>query len=308
MTYASGGLIEAVDYNNFAASVNAIWGTGTGNAGYGQSTILGTVTAGTTVSASTWATLIQRMDQIDQHQTATTTGIGQPTAGSLITYLSTITTTLNSLTTNRLNSYATSAAVTNATATNSTGWTTQAIKEVTLTWPNANAMRYYFNAGGYVVFSCDHASTVLSGNTKSTDWDALIVAAGGARINAGNSARVNGFTGAVSGTPSVNNTALGFYQLTAGYQIITRQYSTTATGGYNLNYITYEAKLNAAASTNTATVLSLKATLTDASTDVANDTVTGSLVMGFNHYPPEVVYLSNTWGAVTAATLTNTQV
>jgi hypothetical protein len=36
MTYASGGLIEAVDYNNFAASVNAIWGTGSGDRGYGQ--------------------------------------------------------------------------------------------------------------------------------------------------------------------------------------------------------------------------------------------------------------------------------
>lgn len=308
MTYASGGLIEALDYNNFAASVNAIWGAGAGSTGYGQAGTLSNVAIGSTVSASSWASLISRMDQIDQHQTNTTTGLTQPTAGTNITYVASLTSTITSLNNNRLSAFATSGGVTNATASNSTGWTTQAIKEVQLSWANAAAMRYYFNCGGYVTFTCDHASTILSGNSKSLDWDALLVAAGGARINNNSSQRVVGATGPLSGTPTVNNTALGYHQLTAGYQIVTRQYSTNATGGYNLNYITYEARLNAAASTNTATVLYLKATLTDASTDVANDTVSGSLVMGFNHFPPELTYIANVWGTVTPATLTNTQV
>lgn len=307
MTYVSGGLIEAVDYNNFAASVNAIWGTGSGTFGYGQASPVGTVAQTATVAASNWATLIARMDVIDRHQTNTTTGITQPATGNTIAYINTITSTISTLTTSRLTAFGTSAAVTSATVANSTGWTTAAIKEVSLTWPNANAMRYYFNAGGYVTFSCDHASTILSGNTKSTDWDALIVAAGGARINANSSARVVGATGPLSGTPSVNNTALGFHQLSTGYQIITRQYSTTATGGYTSNYITYEARLDAAV--GTATVMYLKATLTDGSLDVANDTVTGSIVMGFSHFPPELTYLANTWGAVSINNaLTNTQV
>jgi hypothetical protein len=51
MSYSSGGLIEATDYNGFAASVNALWGTGTGQRGYGQSTTLSTVAATNTVNA-----------------------------------------------------------------------------------------------------------------------------------------------------------------------------------------------------------------------------------------------------------------
>jgi hypothetical protein len=45
MAYTVGGLIEATHYNGFAASVNAVWGTGTGDRGYGQSTTLSTVAA-----------------------------------------------------------------------------------------------------------------------------------------------------------------------------------------------------------------------------------------------------------------------
>ena len=309
MTYASGGLIEAVDYNNFAASVNAIWGAGTGTSGYGQSTIIAgadIAVIGNPVPASSWATLISRLDSLSRHQTGSVTGITQPSAGNVITYLSTITSAISTVTTSKLNAATNSTAVSGNTGANSTGWTTSAVKEVTLTWANAAAMRYYFNCGGFVSFSCDGTNTVLTGNNKSTDWEALITAAGGARINANSSARVNGFVGVVSGSPSVNNTALGFHQLSTAYQVVTRQYSTTATGGYNLNYITYEAKLNAAV--GTATVLSVKATLTDAATDVANDTVSGSLTLQWQHTPPEVTYISNTWGAVTVATLTNTQV
>ena len=81
MTYAQGGTIEATDYNNFIANINAIWGTGSGANGYGQTSTLSNVTAGaTTISAGTnstnpqiaanaaaatnWAGLIARIDEI----------------------------------------------------------------------------------------------------------------------------------------------------------------------------------------------------------------------------------------------------
>ena len=50
MTYSQGGTIEATDYNNRATNVNAIWGTGAGSNGYGQSTTLASVSAAGTVS------------------------------------------------------------------------------------------------------------------------------------------------------------------------------------------------------------------------------------------------------------------
>ena len=43
MTYSSGGLIQATDYNTFISTgtpnINNIWGTGSGDSGWGQTSI-----------------------------------------------------------------------------------------------------------------------------------------------------------------------------------------------------------------------------------------------------------------------------
>ena len=67
MTYSSGGLIQATDYNGFVgptasggtagANLNDIWSTGSGDKGWGQ-TAVGTVSAAGTVSATQWASLV----------------------------------------------------------------------------------------------------------------------------------------------------------------------------------------------------------------------------------------------------------
>ena len=63
MTYAVGGSIQASDYSNLVGSgatantLNAVWSTGSGSAGYGQ-TALATVSAGNTVAATNWAELL----------------------------------------------------------------------------------------------------------------------------------------------------------------------------------------------------------------------------------------------------------
>jgi len=48
MTYSSGGLIQAADYNTFQTNLNAIWGTGSTDSGWGQTAIQGVGTTGTT--------------------------------------------------------------------------------------------------------------------------------------------------------------------------------------------------------------------------------------------------------------------
>lgn len=309
MTYASGGLIQATDYNGFVASVNAIWGTGTGDAGYGQATTLSTVAASNTVTAAQWSTLITRLNSISLHQTGSNTALALPSAGNVIAYLSTLSSTISTLTTNRLN-FNTQGASTTTTVTNTATWTTSSIKEVSLTFANAAAMRYFFNNGGEVTFTGKNSN--LGGNNKSTDWDNLLAACGDVRIRAQVSAKVGG-----SGTPSVNNTNLGFYDLTTAYQKIIEQFSTTATGGYNLNYATFEAKLNA--TPGSSTVLSVRMTLTDAAADTpepltggTTDTVgavspTNVVQFDVTRTPPESTNISNVWGAITAATVTNTQ-
>lgn len=304
MAYASGGLIEATDYNGFVASVNAIWGTGTGDAGYGQATTLSTIAAADTVTASQWSTLIARLNSMSRHQTGSATALTSPTSGTVISYLSTLSSTISTLTTNRLTFNAQGTA-TVTTVSNTTNWQTTSIKEISLTWANASAMRYFFNAGGEIVFT--GKNSVLTGNTKSTDWDALLAACGDVRVRAQVSAKVGG-----SGTPSVNNTNLGFYDLTTSYQKIIEQYSTTATGGYNLNFATFEAKLNG--SPGASTVMTVKMTLTDAAADQPDllggtipDVVQGNVIVTTTVTPPDATYLSNVWGSVSSATVTNTQ-
>lgn len=304
MAYASGGLIQATDYNTFVASVNAIWGTGTGDAGYGQATTLSTVASSDVVTAAQWSTLIARLNSISRHQSGSDTALTAPAAGNVISYISTLSSTISTLNTNRL-SFNTQGAATTVTVSNTTVWTTNAVKEVSLTFANTNAMRYFFNAGGEIVFT--GKNSVLAGNTKSTDWDALLAACGDVRIRAQVSAKVGG-----SGTPSVNNTNLGFYDLTTSYQKVIEQYSTTATGGYNLNFATFEAKLNA--SPGSSTVLSVRMTLSDAATDVVDpltgatpDSVTGTVQFDVTRTVPESTNISNVWGAITTATVTNTQ-
>ena len=101
MTYASGGTIEATDYNGFVASVNALWGVGSSDSGYGQSTTLSTVTAASsTVTATQWSDLIARINSLRNHQTAGALGSGitQPSSGNVITYLSTLSSQISTAT------------------------------------------------------------------------------------------------------------------------------------------------------------------------------------------------------------------
>jgi len=72
MTYSAGNTIIDDDYNIFAtgnasgsgdnnvANINTVWGSGTGEKGYGQSSTLSAVSAGNTVQATNWANLIAR--------------------------------------------------------------------------------------------------------------------------------------------------------------------------------------------------------------------------------------------------------
>ena len=51
MAYTSGDTILDDHYNGFVTSVNALWGTGTGDKGYGQGTTVSSVSAGNTITA-----------------------------------------------------------------------------------------------------------------------------------------------------------------------------------------------------------------------------------------------------------------
>ena len=70
MAYQQGDVITATDYNNFVANVNAVIGTGTGDKGYGLSEV-STVSAGGTIQASDWNSLLSGLQKGANHQGTT---------------------------------------------------------------------------------------------------------------------------------------------------------------------------------------------------------------------------------------------
>ena len=302
MTYASGGLIEATDYNGFVSSVNALWGVGSGDSGYGQATTLSSVSAAGTVTATQWSDLIARINSIRQHADNTTSGLSSPSAGNTITYLSTMSSQISTATTNRLNNTGDGNAVDSLggtkTISNATGFTTTRTQEFSITFSSYNQMRYFFNTGGYVTITAANSS--FSGNTKSTDWQSLAVAFGTTVIYAQTSAKSGG-----SGTLNTNNTNAGFYDLLATDTLVMRQYSPTATGGYNTSYISSFARLNVAHASSP-TVIYLKIVFQDDAADTFDDTVSGTARTDCTARASGVTYISNTWGAQTAANTVNT--
>ena len=64
MAYATGDTIPTPHYNDFATSVNTLWGTGSGDDGYGNSSTVSTVSDGTTITAAQWTTLLARITSI----------------------------------------------------------------------------------------------------------------------------------------------------------------------------------------------------------------------------------------------------
>jgi len=301
MTYASGGLIEATDYNSFSASVNALWGTGSSDRGFGQATTLSSVSAASDVTATQWSSLISRINSIRTHSDATSSGLTSPAAGDTISFLSTLSSQISTADTNRLSNTGSGNAADSLggtkTVSNATGFTTTRTLAISITFSSYDQMRYFFNTGGFVTISAE-AST-HSGNTKSTDWDNLCNAFGTTKVLAQTCAKVGG-----SGTLSVNNSSVGFYDLTATNQVLLRQFSPTGTGGYNSNFITSFARLNVIhASSPTQIILTM--TWQDDAADTFDDTISGTARIDCTAQAAGVTYISNTWGAQVAAVVTS---
>lgn len=271
MAYSIGGLIEATDYNGFAASVNAVWGSGSGNSGYGQSSVLGSVAATNTVTASQWATLIARIDSMRQHQSGVSSGLSQPTTGDTIEFLDNLNTQISTITSNRLSNNVGRTQLSTASASGSTGWTSNAVRECRFTWANANAMRYFFNAGGTV--TCNTISSSMSGNTKSSNWDTI----------------ANALSATITNSTFWNNLGTSNYTLD----------SATGSGadyGSNVGYL--QARLNAAP--GSATQLTIRAYFVDGASDGFDDSVLGTFRVDAATNGSNTTYLTNTWGTPTA--------
>ena len=304
MAYSSGGLIEAVDYNNRVNALNSIWGAGSGANGYGQtSTTLSTTSTSATVTATQWASLIARLDAITVHQTGVPSSISQPTAGTTIAWLNTIDTKIAATYTNRLAVSFRGALNLTAvgTVTNSTGWYTSSTKEFSYTFSSTDTVRYFFNAGGLLSMSITQAA---GANLKSTDWSNFYTNQVGV-ISLGYSSCSRSGSG---GDNLTQNTGIGWSSLTTTYQTLFSIGSTTATGYYGNNYITIEAKLGASNNIIVFRFISYDVALDSAPfRNLTQQVVSGANTVNVGWTPPETTYLTNTWGTPSLITITNSQ-
>jgi hypothetical protein len=330
MTYSSGGLIEATDYNTFVgnttAGLNRVWSTGSGDAGWGQTSIATVAAQSGNVSATNWSTLVNNLSTTGSQSTTTLTARTAPVTGNVIAILADVQTDINNCTTNRGN--ATSSGTQFGTFTGTTSKTTatgsgQAAWTITfthtVTFPSADQARYFWNAGGLVRLQYGKTST---GTTSDDDWNQLAGWCGSIYI----SGRVNsaaqtiagvsytGTTriGGTGGTQTTLATTTGWYQLTGSPATVFQLNNSTAP--YSGEFI------RTTATATSSTVLTLVTTwVSDGSSgagtsaDISGGTATASpstTISGtapttlVTYLPPSTGPLTNTWGTPSIAATT----
>jgi len=243
MAYASGGIIEAVDFNNLARGTNVggtytttannlayIHGVGHGRFGYGQDTTGYTpVALGQVVTATQWTSLVGGVNGALALQGNTLITPSSVTAGNTITYYSQVAGGINYAWNNaRLGTVAATAAGTPNAQLGFQGWGGGAERRgryvFTVSWLNGNLARYWWNMGGKLDIT---ASLISGGNTRNTEWSNLCAAMGTIRIDYRSTTKIGG-----SGSPGVLLSTAG----TGGYWLGTGEAKTDEHPGTTLTH------------------------------------------------------------------------
>jgi len=302
MAYTTGDTILATHYNDFTTSVNAVWGTGSGDHGYGQSNTVSSVSIGNTVTATQWSTLLARISSAASHQGSSITAISAPSAGDTISAYSALSGNISTIDTNRLNITSPNYTDTTSTGSGSGSWTTSTVHEFTLTWASGDEARYYYNAGGSTQFSFSRSGGTA--HTKNTEWSNLATACGTVIFAAQGTTKSGG-----SGTADTEATTIGYHDMTTSNQLVFRQYEGDSP--YTSNYIRVDAKSNGAQGANgdKGSVLTFTITWGDAAADNFDDTVNGTVTNTITHRTPNTTQLNNaSWtGAPTYSSTSFTQ-
>ena len=292
MTYSAGNTILDDDYNGFKDSVNGTLGVGATTQGYGQSTVAA-VSAGATITATQWASLLNPISSMASHQGTSITTITNPSAGGTISAFTALSTNITNVTgDNRFNAAASGSDSSVSSVTTAT-WTASATLVKTFTFPSANQLRYFFNAGGMLRFSWSRSGG--TSNSQNTAWTNLFNACGVIALTGdANSKSIAGvtLTGTTkiggSGTPTTLRTDLGLQNFTTN----TILFAQPAAGvGYTTNNISFAAAISGA-------VVTITTSLSDGSGGFT-DSVDGTLTQVSTIRNPSSTYLTASWGTVT---------
>jgi hypothetical protein len=313
MSYAQGNLIEATDYNNLIGantSVNpntlhAAWAWGANSRGYGQ-TPISNVSVSSTVTATQWATLVNRINSANLHIRNTSSGLTANTAGQLIGFSGGVPTAITRINQDRLLFATNSAVIANHNSLTAYSAWTSATTSATLTrsfganvaFESPDKARFFFNSGGQLKFNI----TATSGaSARSVAALAVVNNLGGIALFGANT---NGGRTGSSGTLNTNLTTVGYYNLTVANTTVVSITSTTSSYTTDTGTITVRTNGTRGQFNDNGDILSFWATINSSSGANAGGlsfdddlSLTPTVTVDVSY--PEDNNLSNTWGAVT---------
>lgn len=199
MTFASDQAITAADYNTLVDDLNAIYGTGNGDSGYGgnsasvvsTATDLPHITASSIIENEDWLDLRNAMADCADHQGTTlsndlplltnledgdSVGFATDSAPLFASLNGTPPNNVTELTTNRLNSVSNNFTLsTKLSSVRTTAWGSSPsiiTHEFTVTFTDSDHARYFFNTGGQLSFSASRANGTVS--SQNTEWTNML--------------------------------------------------------------------------------------------------------------------------------------
>lgn len=271
MSYQQNGKIEATDINTTLAgaaspaaastTLNAVWGVGSGDRGYGQTPYVPNVTPDSKITAAAWGELVTTTNTVTNHQglALPVTPI-QPTQNALINYdAGYIKTNIDAVNNNRLYAKLQGIGAT-TTVVNNIVWSDNLTVTFTVSFPSGNQARHFFNAGGQLSLSFAHpAGNAVGSRATNLMFSQLCTACGTIVMSAMNTgfAKIGGgtFTGLtrLGGTsiPDLIDNDKGYYGLSPAYQTVFKQKSSSAVPGYySDSFIEIKARTNGTVGAN----------------------------------------------------------
>lgn len=289
MSAGVGSLIEKADYDTIKAKVDLVFGTGSGQTGYGQSVTSPTVSAGSVIYAASWLALRNDMVKCRQHQTGTSVGTSSaldganllvPTSGSQITEAlrNQFNTFSNTITSDKFSigsgQFSNEGLIT---GTRSTAWNGTLTHTVTIS-STAENMRYFFNAGGNIRISASRSGG--SSSSKNTTWDTMFSQMGEFVMNYTQTT----FTGS-----SATGSATGWFDLTTSDTLIAQKNAPSGFYAENRYYI--YARRDAG---STQLILTIQFQDNDAGDPNVDENVDGTLSSIIGQYRPSGANVSVT--------------
>jgi hypothetical protein len=244
----TGSNITAAGFVTIQNKAESLLGPGAATRGYNQTVLSSDVFTGNQITRAQWDLLKSDIVNILYHQNGELPNIITVNSGDVIVYgagnpNTNYDTLLETAAANRFQVAASQSVVTSkGVATYTSAWSSSAQFTLTVTFGTADQGRYFFNSGGKI-----RLNTVINGGTGNSQHNAW--------VNFLNSVGIRSF--GADTDPSIN-----YYTLTNSFQTY---YQNSLSTPYSANNYRLEARTNVANnSTGTATILTLRVTLTDA--------------------------------------------